>query len=137
MELSAEMQDILTACLRRQRALEAVPDLLGIFSRWCWHMDEYEYQREHGPRWDAGAWFGPRLPEYKRQRYVRAAKALAAAGLLVAHKEHDRLSHVKLTAQGERLALELASGAGCVEADGSSASETPDTTGPGRPGAQK
>src|SRR5262245_41446589 len=114
--------------MRRVRALDAAPDLLGLFPRWPWHLEELAVQREHGPAWHAGEWFGPDLPEVKRQRYVRAVKGLAAAGLLVSHKHYARLSHVRLTPEGERLARELTSQTGRGEAGPSPATMSPDTT---------
>ena len=66
-----------------------------------WEVEDYQNQRNHGPRYGCGAWFG-RMPAYRQMRYRRAINDLAEDGLLTVWNEFSKLSHVQLTRKGRR-----------------------------------
>jgi hypothetical protein len=69
--------------------------------------EEHRLQLEHGPRYSGPAWFGD-VPEHERQRYLRAIAELERGGLLEVYRQWGRrVSHVRLTAEGERVLAEL------------------------------
>jgi hypothetical protein len=65
-------------------------------------------QRARGFQYRPVEWFGPLLPGRIRKRCRRAIDRLEAVGLLVTWRKYGgRLTHLKLTPEGERLAVEL------------------------------
>src|SRR5690349_8847621 len=102
-----EHDRILVTCLERQREVEAEPAP----PRWrAWAYEEWEFRQQCGPDYAAGAWFGD-LRDHERQRLLRAIRALERAGLLTIHcRWGRRLSHIRLTPRGLKVARELASG---------------------------
>ncbi|MBA4068195.1 MAG: hypothetical protein C0501_31740 [Isosphaera sp.] len=107
-DLSAEERQLLAECSRRQQEIAARKSP----PKWqAWAVRDWEDAREYGPRYLPSGWFtGGRelLPEKFRVRFLRAVRGLAARGLLTPTRTGNRLTHVKLTAEGQRVAAELA-----------------------------
>ena len=99
-----EHEKILIECFVRMRVLEKTPRPPD----WkVWECDEYDELQVHGPAYAVGAWF-PGVPNHERMRYRRAIDDLERAGLLFAFKRWGRrLSNVKLTEAGEKIARKL------------------------------
>jgi hypothetical protein len=101
-----ESDEILTECRRRELMIdsgEVPPGWQTAFA------DDIAFEDENGPRWSANRWFGPNLSEARRQRYTRAVKSLADAGLLTTARQYGAAtSHLKLTDRGRARAEQLA-----------------------------
>ncbi|MBA4104962.1 MAG: hypothetical protein C0485_04310 [Pirellula sp.] len=96
---------VLVQAYRRQQALLAAPEPAP--SAW-WIAMEIAEQRAHGFLYKPTEWFGPVLPERIVKRLRRAIDRLEADGLLVLWRKYGgRMTHLKLTPAGERLAVEL------------------------------
>ena len=105
--MKTEHGQILREALRRTRIIESGEPTPGRSFLWQPHID---FEKEHGPWWHAGKWFGggERLPEARRQRYVRAVRDLIARGLLVGSSQYGgKLDHVRLTPEGRAEAERL------------------------------
>ena len=97
---------ILTATLERMDQLAAT----NLSPSWEeWDVAEHEEELEHGPAYSSGEWFVD-LQEYQSAcGYVGLSNAWEAAGLLTTWRRYDRrLSNIKLTAKGLKIARELA-----------------------------
>ncbi len=94
-----DQQRILWECLMQQREFDAVEE-----PREFWERELLEQQRQHGPTYRFRNWFG-NAPEFVRQRHRRAILALESAGLLIVHRRtQKRLSNIKLTDAGSKIA---------------------------------
>lgn len=72
-----------------------------------WERHRYELEVEFGPEFSIVRWFDAG-PDAVRMRYARALRDLEAAGLVQSwRKWGTKISHLKLTADGERVASEL------------------------------
>jgi hypothetical protein len=99
-----EHEMVLRECLRRQEAL-ARAKRPPAWRRW--EREPFDEQREHGPEYGCGEWFGP-VEEYQRLRLLRAVRDLERGGLLMAWCRYGRrLSNIRLTAEGLKVAREL------------------------------
>lgn len=95
--------DVLAELARRTAEFRARPEPPA----WeVWARLQWADLDEHGMRYAPSDWFGT-VSEAQRVRYLRAIKALARTGLLQTVVTGRRLTHVKLTADGERAAAEL------------------------------
>jgi hypothetical protein len=74
-----------------------------------WEQSERDDLAANGMRYAANDWFGPGLLERERVRYLRAIQRLAAVGLLTIVKTGPRMTHLRITDEGEKAAKELAS----------------------------
>ena len=105
MNIRLEHKEILTECENRMTQLtkqKQPPD-------WrCWEVEDYLTQREYGPKYGCGAWFGP-MPERRRMRYRRAIDDLERDGLLKIWREFSKLTSLKLTRKGRKMAKKLLS----------------------------
>ena len=118
MNLPDAHRAILTECLLRQRMLpKKAPPLGGYMGSYDERLSQARAdaavarQVEHGPAWSSVGWFGA-ADAASQKRYSRALRDLEAAGLIVVTAvSAQRAGWVKLTAEGERVALELAAGA--------------------------
>ena len=100
-----EGSHVLVATYRRQLAIAAAAQPEPW--RW-WAVCEHVEQVTHGPAYRPAEWFGFLLPEHVRRRCRRAIDRLEAEGLIISWRKYgDRLTHLKLTPTGERLAIEL------------------------------
>ncbi len=99
-----DQQRILWECLMQQRELDAVEEPpLEQF----WETELLEHQRQHGPTYRFRNWFGD-APNFVRQRHRRAIHKLESAGLLTVHRRtQKRLSNIKLTDAGSKMAEAL------------------------------
>ena len=99
--MKPEHLGVLVECYRRMRELADAPRPEG----WqTWLVGDYDEQVEHGPKYACGGWFGP-TPEHQRMRYRRAIDYLEQIGLLITWRRWGRrLSHIRLTKQGEVVA---------------------------------
>jgi hypothetical protein len=100
-----EHREVLVECLRREQELretKAPP-------KWqTWAYDEHVEQLKYGPHFSSAAWFQTDLP-HEQRRYLRAVRDLERAGLVETWSRWGRrLTGLKLTAEGRRLALEAA-----------------------------
>ena len=96
-----DQRRILWECLMQQRDLEEAEEPPE-WKSWLRHL--LEYDREHGPTYRFRDWFGD-APNFVRQRHRRAIHALAAVGLLTIHRRTEkRLSNIKLTDAGLKVA---------------------------------
>jgi hypothetical protein len=96
---------VLVAAFRRQRdiALAPTPEPW----RW-WEVAERAEQLAHGPAYRPSEWFGLMTPDRILKRCRRAIARLESAGLIVTWRKYGgRLSHLKVTPAGERLAQAL------------------------------
>jgi hypothetical protein len=110
--MKAEHKRILTECLQRMAEHAAAPRP-GAWQTWS--RETFDAETVHGPRYSSGEWFGP-LKEHERMRYRRALADLERDGYLTTWcRWGRRLSHVKLTAEGERVARALLAAAGQPE----------------------
>jgi hypothetical protein len=104
--MNDEHQEILMRCHLRMQALKCAkrpPSWRALENR---DLDE---QLEHGPEYAAGNWFGE-IHNHERQRLLRAVSDLENGGLLVTYRRWGRrLSHIRLTAEGEKIAKKLLS----------------------------
>ncbi len=109
-----EERAVLVECLRRQREIAARAEPPA---RDRWGRREWEELREYGPSYRPAEWFGDGspIPEKYRTRFLRAVHALAAAGLVRRTGVGGRLTNVKLTPEGERVAGELVGAAATGE----------------------
>jgi hypothetical protein len=103
--MKPEYRLILVECLRRMREHAATPRPAA----WLlWSNDRYDEETEHGPRYGCGEWFGV-TADHERMRLRRAIDDLERGGLLVTWRRWGRrLSHIRLTNQGEVIAQPLA-----------------------------
>ena len=102
--MKAEQEAMLTEALRRQRRHAHAPRPPAW--RW-WDREPFDDVTRHGPEYRCGGWFGE-VPEHQRMRYRRAIADLEREGLLSTWARWGRrLSHLRLTPAGERLAREL------------------------------
>jgi hypothetical protein len=102
--MKAEVERVLLVALQKQEALarEKRPPRWRPFS-----TEMYEEGRAHGPEYKCSTWFGE-VPEHERLRLLRGVEALEREGLLVTWRRFGRrLSRVKLTAQGLKVARGL------------------------------
>lgn len=96
---------VLVRALQLQQALESRPEPPA--EHW-WEVMERSEAKAHGPAYRPIAWFGELTPERIVKRCRRAIQRLEVEGLIVTWKKHGaRLTHIKLTPEGERLAIEL------------------------------
>ena len=103
-KLNADEESILRECLRRQSEVDAAPQP-PIWK--YWEINDLEEQRMYGPKYRFGAWFG-KAPDHVRKRKARAIQSLASASLLTIHRRTERrLSNIKLTDAGMRIAESL------------------------------
>ncbi len=105
--MSSERDDILRECLARERDIEATPKPA---KGNIWALREWEDQQEYGPPFSVPEWFGDEdnfIPERYRSRYLRALWQAHDDGLLIGTRTGARLSNVKLTEAGRKLAEEL------------------------------
>ncbi len=103
-KLDPEQELILRECLRRQLKIKATPTP-PIWK--YWDIQALEELRLYGPKYQPGEWFG-KLLEHIRQRRRRAILALESEGLLAIHRPmNKRLSNIKLTDAGMRIAESL------------------------------
>jgi hypothetical protein len=102
--MNDEHGEILVRCLQRMQALECAKRP----PKWrALENEDFDEQLEHGPRYAAGSWFG-QIQNHERQRLLRAISELERGGLLVTHRRWGRrLSHIRLTAEGEKIAQKL------------------------------
>jgi hypothetical protein len=109
-DISDSEQEILIGCLVRAGQLASNEPPAWAY----WEHDAWLEEIEHGPRYGCGAWFGD-VSEARRMRFRRAIDSLAARRLLVPWRAAGRrLTHVRLTKQGERVARRLAAGNGAA-----------------------
>ncbi len=96
-------RNILTELLRRTYELvECESPMNG------WERHRYKLEVEFGPEFSIVRWFPEAGPDAVRMRYARALRDLEAAGLVQPwRKWGTKISHLKLTADGERIASEL------------------------------
>ena len=102
--MKPEHREVLIECLRRMREHAATPRPAD----WLvWSTERYDEQTEHGPKYGCGEWFGV-TADHERMRLRRAIDDLELGGLLVTWRRWGRrLSHIKLTPQGEEIAQQL------------------------------
>lgn len=111
LKLSAAERMVLTACRVRMREIagrKAPPK----GDRWA--AADLDELREYGPRYLPASWFGDGepLPERVRVRFLRALRGLEARDLVeTTAGEGGRLTWVKLSAEGERVAASPHTGA--------------------------
>ncbi len=118
---------VIVQAYRMQEAFLAAPEPEP--AAW-WLVMERAEQRAHGFRYQPTEWFGPELPERIRKRCRRAIDRLEADGLLITWRKYGgRMSHLKLTPAGERLAVEL------LAKHSGRAVEAVDSTNPSQPTA--
>jgi hypothetical protein len=68
---------------------------------------DYDETTKFGPAYAAGEWFGE-IKNHTRQRLLRAISDLESGGLLVIHRKWGRrLSNIRLTPAGQKIAEEL------------------------------
>ena len=102
--MKPEHKAILTECYRRMREHKQTPRP----PKWrTWNRRPYDEVTAHGPEYGCGGWFGD-VPEHQRMRYRRAIADLERGCLLVTWSRWGRrLSHIRLTPEGENVAREL------------------------------
>src|SRR5262245_33457357 len=71
---------------------------------------EVREQKEFGPRWNATDWGVADGSEAAQRRAIRAVYNLGATGLLSLTRTGRRLTHVKLTESGRKVAQALLKG---------------------------
>ncbi len=101
--MTAEETRLLTRCLALQAEIEATepPE----WQRWVY--DRWRTEFVNGPAYAISRWFGP-TRERDRMRYRRALDVLESQGLVELYRENGlRLSHVRLTDEGEEVARRL------------------------------
>jgi hypothetical protein len=97
--MKPEENQLLIECYRRTKSQKKTP------LTWC--RRNCDIVSRHGPKYDSG-WFGDNLHPTLQKRFRRAIGSLESAGLLVTWKEWGiKISHVKLTPEGEKLAAEI------------------------------
>ena len=101
--MKPEHEAILAKCLQRQQDI-AERDIPA----WRLRYDrQLQDEQQYGPRYAAGEWFGD-IPNYQRQRYLRAIADLEAGRLIDVYRYGGRrLSNISLTPEGEQLAKSL------------------------------
>jgi hypothetical protein len=104
MNTKPEHVEILKECLRRMQEHAQTPRP----PEWkWWERRPYDEITTHGPEYGCGEWFG-NVPECQRMRYRRAIADLERGGLLVTWSRGGRrLSHIRLTPMGEKVAREV------------------------------
>jgi hypothetical protein len=105
MNIKSEHEEILAECEIRmtQLAKQKPPP------EWrYWEVEDFLTQREFGPKYGCGAWFGP-MSERRRMRYRRAIGDLERDRLLKIWREFSKLTSLKLTRKGRKMAKELLS----------------------------
>jgi hypothetical protein len=104
MELCPDSKQALCEAVRRMEVIEqSEPPSYRWFDRPRW-----EEQIEYGPRYAVSTWFGS-VDEAQRQRYRRSLNKLAELGLLQLTTYGGRLSNVKPTEEGRRVAKSFTS----------------------------
>jgi hypothetical protein len=104
--MKPEVEAVLLTCLAKQEASAKVkrPPAWRRLAR-----GSFDEEHAHGPQYAVTSWFG-HVPEFQRLRYLRAVEEAERDGLLVTWCRHGRrLSRVKLTTGGLRVARELRS----------------------------
>jgi hypothetical protein len=71
-------------------------------ARWDWELIQL-----HGPPFSTSDWVTPSAGPAERRQCLRAVERLEEIGLLVCHRPAGRLTHVRTTDEGDRLALKL------------------------------
>lgn len=103
-KLTADEKTILRECLKRETTISDAP---APPSWKHWECRELDDQRRHGPAYAPADWFGS-MSQTDRRQLLRVIRRLESAGLLTAHSRRgNRLSHIKLTPAGEKLAKSL------------------------------
>src|SRR5262245_44162340 len=104
---------LLTEIRRQQDALAAAPgpgpNPGGYYTerlRWAHAFHRHQDEREHGPQ--VAALYGDGYDDAARKRVRRALDRLQAAGLVELWGPGRNVTHVRLTAEGGRVAWELA-----------------------------
>jgi hypothetical protein len=110
--MKPEQIRVLIECYRRQQALLAPRQRRPAWGRYS--KDRYrqagidldaEEQSVIGPRYSAFGWFPDCTTERQRQRYRRAVDGLVRnTGLLIGTKTGGRLTHLRLTPEGQEVA---------------------------------
>jgi hypothetical protein len=104
--MSKENEQILMGCWHHMCILEITerPD------EWrTLELEAYELKIKHGPEYRPTWWFG-KIENYERVRLRRAITHLENGGLLITWRRFGRrLSHVRLTKKGEKIAKKLLS----------------------------
>jgi hypothetical protein len=103
------MRRVLCECAARWAAVQAEPEP---YQHHIWIHARWAERQRYGPEWSPREWLFPAcdgpLPDSLGSRVRRAVGRLAEMGLVEPGRPFERMTHLKPTPAGERVAAEIA-----------------------------